>query len=127
MIPNALPKSLADNPMLDRWLHFRPDGRLRVAVGKWKPAALYLYHQPVTLPESMCNIREIEFYGLDTARRKWHGIFKTVAVPAPHDLAAYQHLVSVQFTTFCRLVAGAWKYVDDFYNKVGIRGIDADL
>jgi CO/xanthine dehydrogenase Mo-binding subunit len=34
MIPNALPKSLADNPMLDRWLHFRPDGRLRVAVGK---------------------------------------------------------------------------------------------
>ncbi len=34
MIPNTLPKSLADNPMLDRWLQFRADGRLRVAVGK---------------------------------------------------------------------------------------------
>ncbi|MBN8891117.1 MAG: hypothetical protein BGP12_09885 [Rhodospirillales bacterium 70-18] len=34
MIANTLPKSLADNPRLDRWLQFRPDGRLRVCVGK---------------------------------------------------------------------------------------------
>lgn len=34
MIANALPRSLADNRILARWLQFRPDGRLRVAVGK---------------------------------------------------------------------------------------------
>jgi nicotinate dehydrogenase subunit B len=34
MIANTLPKSLADNLRLDRWLQFRADGRLRVCVGK---------------------------------------------------------------------------------------------
>lgn len=34
MIANTLPKSLLDNPRLDRWLRFLPDGRLRVSVGK---------------------------------------------------------------------------------------------
>src|SRR5262245_19355244 len=34
MIPNTLPKSLADNPRLDQWIGFEEDGRVRVATGK---------------------------------------------------------------------------------------------
>jgi nicotinate dehydrogenase subunit B len=34
MIPNALPKSLADNPRLDQWIGFEDGGRVRVATGK---------------------------------------------------------------------------------------------
>jgi CO/xanthine dehydrogenase Mo-binding subunit len=34
MIANTLPKSLADNPRLDRWLGFETDGSVRVCVGK---------------------------------------------------------------------------------------------
>jgi CO/xanthine dehydrogenase Mo-binding subunit len=34
MISNALPKSLQDNPRLDRWLAFLPGGTVRLSVGK---------------------------------------------------------------------------------------------
>lgn len=34
MISNTLPKSLVDNPRLDRWLSFENNGRVRLATGK---------------------------------------------------------------------------------------------
>ncbi|MDC7785992.1 molybdopterin-dependent oxidoreductase [Rhodoplanes sp. TEM] len=34
MIPNTLPQSLIDNPLLSDWIGFEPEGRVRVSTGK---------------------------------------------------------------------------------------------
>src|SRR5262245_9005768 len=34
MSPRALPKSLIDNPRLDRWVRFEPDRTVRIGTGK---------------------------------------------------------------------------------------------
>jgi hypothetical protein len=69
---------------------------LWVTVNQWKPAALYLDHDEMAFPESMCNIVHGIFYIRNPARNKCFWFFVAVTIPAAKNISPNEHLISVQ-------------------------------
>src|ERR1700729_2431292 len=67
---------------------------LRIPVNEWEPGTLHLYHQPVTLLESVGHIGDGKLYGFYFIGREWHGFLEAFTEAAAHNLAVDEHLIA---------------------------------
>src|SRR6185369_5514233 len=110
---------------------------LRVAVGEGEPAALDLYHDPVSLFESMRQVGHRKFYRFSFFRFEGYWLFKTVSEFTPEYITTHEHLIATErvysFRFLNRIDVDTLKgkavreYVDQFYHKISIGGADAAM
>ena len=70
------------------------DKGLWVAIKHREPAALNLYHDPVTSAKGVIHVEEGECYPSHLARHEWFRVFEAVPELATHDVTTNQHLIS---------------------------------
>ena len=91
--------------------------RLRVAVVHREPGALHLDHDPVTLPEGVALLVQVDDVLVDRVRRDRPRAVESLAIASAHDLARDHELVTAEHRALGDRIG---EDVDELRHPVGV-------